>query len=248
MSRYRSSAAQVRVMPVPVSGTGSLLFWAMVWILVIAVLAITAPLMAAGPSFPGLGHPGKPTKLWIHVGHTDAEAANQSAKIVGPDDRLQLVVSTSYDSGQIRDHSRSVRYMVTPEQIVRIEPGGRVVPLADGKVTVTVESPENLKASVSIEVEHFANPPAVNFSNEVVPIFTKTGCNSGGCHGKSGGQNGFRLSLLGFEPKEDYEYLVREGRGRRLFPAAPDHSLLLLKAVNTMPHGGGGEPHRDGFA
>ncbi len=72
-----------------------------------------------------------------------------------------------------------------------------------------------------------------------MPLFTKYSCNGGGCHGKSGGQNGFRLSLLGFEPKEDYEYLVKEGRGRRLFPAAPDQSLLLLKATARLPHGGG---------
>ena len=35
------------------------------------------------------------------------------------------------------------------------------------------------------------------------------------------GQNGFRLSLLGFEPDLDFTTLVKEGRGRRLFPAAP---------------------------
>src|SRR5262249_23663870 len=65
------------------------------------------------------------------------------------------------------------------------------------------------------------------------------GCNTGGCHGKSSGQNGFRLSLLGFEPGEDYEHLVAESRGRRLSPAAPEHSLLVLKATGIVPHGGG---------
>jgi hypothetical protein len=79
----------------------------------------------------------------------------------------------------------------------------------------------------------------INFANQIVPLFTKAGCNGGGCHGKSSGQNGFRLSLLGFEPTEDYEWLVRESRGRRLSPAAPDRSLLLLKATGTLPHGGG---------
>src|SRR5258706_6526149 len=79
----------------------------------------------------------------------------------------------------------------------------------------------------------------LNFTNDIVPIFTKAGCNSGGCHGKSSGQNGFKLSLLGFEPAEDYEHLLKEARGRRLFPAAPDRSLLLLKATATVPHGGG---------
>ena len=46
-------------------------------------------------------------------------------------------------------------------------------------------------------------PRPLNFANDIVPILTKGGCNSGGCHGKSGGQNGFKLSLLGFEPSED---------------------------------------------
>lgn len=80
----------------------------------------------------------------------------------------------------------------------------------------------------------------VSFVNDVVPIFTKAGCNAGVCHAKAGGgQNGFQLSLLGFEPQEDYEHLVLEGRGRRLFPAAPERSLLLLKATGRLPHGGG---------
>src|SRR2546421_9302604 len=79
----------------------------------------------------------------------------------------------------------------------------------------------------------------INFPNQIVPIFTKAGCNAGGCHGKSSGQNGFKLSLLGFEPSEDYEHLTKEARGRRLFPAAPDRSLWLLKATATLPHGGG---------
>ena len=72
-----------------------------------------------------------------------------------------------------------------------------------------------------------------------MPIFTKLTCNSGGCHGKASGQNGFKLSLLGFYPEEDYEFLVKEGRGRRLFPASPDESLLLKKGTGSVPHGGG---------
>src|SRR5207253_6461722 len=68
---------------------------------------------------------------------------------------------------------------------------------------------------------------------------TKLGCNGGGCHGKASGQNGFKISLLGFEPEVDYTALVKEARGRRVFPAAPDYSLLLRKATGQLPHGGG---------
>ena len=85
-----------------------------------------------------------------------------------------------------------------------------------------------------------ASDASVSFVNDVMPLLTKAGCNSGACHAKAGnGQNGFQLSLLGFEPKEDYEHLTREGRARRLFPAAPDRSLLLQKAAAIVPHGGG---------
>src|SRR6186713_1580975 len=84
-----------------------------------------------------------------------------------------------------------------------------------------------------------ADERPLNFANDIVPIFTKAGCNAGGCHGKASGQNGFKLSLLGFEPDEDYEHIVKEARGRRVFPAAPENSLLLLKGINASPHGGG---------
>ena len=81
---------------------------------------------------------------------------------------------------------------------------------------------------------------AVNFSNDVAPILTKFGCNSGACHAKSGGgQNGFELSLLGFEPNEDYRHLVFESRSRRLSPAAPEQSLIVLEITGSVPHGGG---------
>jgi hypothetical protein len=79
----------------------------------------------------------------------------------------------------------------------------------------------------------------VSFVNEVVPVLTKQGCNGGTCHGKSTGQNGFKLSLFGFEPDEDFEHLVYEQRGRRLTPSAPEESLLLTKGAAVVPHGGG---------
>ena len=84
-----------------------------------------------------------------------------------------------------------------------------------------------------------AEPP-ISFVNDVVPVLTKAGCNAGACHAKAGGgQRGFQLSLLGFEPVDDYASIVKEGRGRRLFPAAPERSLILMKPSGQVPHGGG---------
>jgi hypothetical protein len=72
-----------------------------------------------------------------------------------------------------------------------------------------------------------------------MPLLSRYGCNTGGCHGKASGQNGFKLSLFGFDPAWDYDEITKRARGRRVFAGAPDHSLLLAKAANNLPHGGG---------
>ncbi len=187
-----------------------------------------------------------PASLSIQAASADEKDAGKPAKISGPDGRLQLVVTAKLPSGPVQDWTGKVKYSASPEGIVSVDANGRVTPLKDGKVTVKAAGAGDAGASVEVAVERLADPPAINFGNQIVPIFTKLGCNSGGCHGKSGGQNGFRLSLLGFEPGEDYEWLVQESFGRRLFPAAPDFSLLLLKSTGQLPHGGGERLKKDG--
>ena len=102
-----------------------------------------------------------------------------------------------------------------------------------------------LPAAPALADEQVAHPPAL-FELDVLPILTKAGCNSGACHGKARGQNGFALSLLGFDADSDYDAIVKNARGRRLFPGAVDHSLLLRKAAGAEPHGGGLRLDRDG--
>jgi hypothetical protein len=82
-----------------------------------------------------------------------------------------------------------------------------------------------------------AEPPS--FHNDVVPVLTRFGCNAGGCHGKLSGQNGFRLSLRGYAPELDHTTITREALGRRMNAASPEESLLVRKAANLIPHGGG---------
>lgn len=153
--------------------------------------------------------------------------------------RRQIVVTGKYHDGDERDLTRKVRMEARPAGIVEVTTDGWIKPLSDGEGTVTIHAAGNLKSSIQVRTSESGQVQRVNFPNEITPLFTKYGCNGGGCHGKSGGQNGFRLSLLGFEPQEDYEYIVKEGRGRRIFPAAPGRSLLLTKATNETPHGGG---------
>ena len=81
--------------------------------------------------------------------------------------------------------------------------------------------------------------PILKFELDIQPILTARGCNSGPCHGKSRGQNGFALSLLGFDANMDFDAIVKNARGRRIKIASPTESLLLAKAIGKLPHGGG---------
>jgi hypothetical protein len=216
--------------------------------LMLLAIRLTGTNVVAAPvreTFPGLPDPGTPTALSIQAASAESGSAApttrpiSAATLRGPDARLQLVVTASFSTGQFRDWTHAVRYSVEPPTVASVSSSGEVTPLADGSATVTATGPSSLSSCIHIAVERFASPDAINFANQVVPIFTKSTCNSGGCHGKLAGQNGFRLSLLGFDPPSDYRFLVHEGRGRRLSPAEPDKSLLLLKATAGLAHGGG---------
>src|SRR5688500_20404108 len=84
-----------------------------------------------------------------------------------------------------------------------------------------------------------AEHPSSTFRNQVQPILSKAGCNAGACHGAAAGQNGFRLSLRGYDDEGDFVTLTRQSLGRRINPADPGRSLLLLKSTGTIPHKGG---------
>jgi len=197
-------------------------------------LAAEAP-APSKPAAAGLGDPGSLQRIVIDTGRS----AGEGFVISGQDGREQIVVTGVYSSGQERDLTRAVSLQAAPEGIVTIDKSGHIVPLKEGQVKITATAEGGQTAEATGTVQNIEVELPVNFPNQISPIFTKYGCNGGGCHGKSGGQNGFALSLLGFGPKQDYEYLVKEGRGRRLFPAAPEHSLLLQKATSSVPHGGG---------
>ena len=165
-------------------------------------------------------------------------ATPEKLTIRGKDARQQILVTGELSDGKLRDLTRKASYKIEPAELAEIDEEGLIKPLSDGtgKVIATVGE---FQSEIPLEISGIANPLPINFTNQIVPVFSKLNCNGGGCHGKSGGQSGFRLSLLGFYPDEDYEYLVKENRGRRLFPPAPGESLLLTKAIGKSPHGGG---------
>jgi len=215
--------------------------WACVRVLALAGVAAWVCAAVAADQAPSQEVPKPVTVYFENQPGTQPGTTNQnrSVRLRGSDARHQVLLSAKYSDGATRDVTRIAKYEAEPAQVVRVEGSGRLVPLADGKAVISARLENGAETSLQVVVEHFGDPRPINFANQIVPIFTKAGCNGGGCHGKSAGQNGFRLSLLGFEPTEDFEHLVKEARGRRLFPGAPEHSLLLLKGVASVPHGGG---------
>jgi hypothetical protein len=196
---------------------------------------LIAPLTAAEPNKKGTrGEPAPPPKP-ADVQSLSVHPADVALK--GGDSSQQLVVTAALKDGRTWDLTGEARYEAV-DKVVRITSAGRVLPLTSGATSVQISyGPHH--ATVAVKAEAIEQNLPINFANQVVPVFTKLGCNSGGCHGKASGQNGFHLSLLGFEPDVDYAALTMEARGRRVSPSAADNSLLLQKATGQVAHGGG---------
>ena len=168
------------------------------------------------------------------------EVEPAEVRLRGSDSRAQIVATGGVGREGERDLTRdpATDYESLDPAIATVDREGLICPRGVGRTRVRVRSGA-LSSAIEVSVEDFADRRPVAFASEVVPIFTKLGCNGGTCHGKAGGQNGFRLSLLGFDPGLDFESLARDDRGRRVFPAAPGSSLLLLKPTAAIAHGGG---------
>ncbi len=149
----------------------------------------------------------------------------------------RLVVQTTAPDGVTEDvTTRAVLKVVSPK-VARVEKG-LVLPVADGKTElhVSFKGQTNL---VPIEVSNAAAHPPVSFKLDIMPVFTRAGCNAGACHGTSRGKDGFHLSLYGFDPDGDYYRLTREQIGRRINLAIPEQSLIVQKGLGAVQHTGG---------
>ena len=115
---------------------------------------------------------------------------------------------------------------------------GTAHPAGNGRATVTVRHGK-LTARAQVTVADFGRPVVWDFRIHVQSVLTKSGCNSGACHGALAGKNGFKLSLRGYDPVTDVRTITRQNRGRRVIPNDPGRSLLLTKPTGAVPHKGG---------
>ncbi|MEI7686335.1 MAG: DUF1549 and DUF1553 domain-containing protein, partial [Planctomycetota bacterium] len=156
--------------------------------------------------------------------------------LTGEDDSAQLIV-TGHLADRVQDLTGTVKYLVVDPAVAKVTDAGRVVPLGNGTTEIRAVFGDK-SATIALKVDSIENAP-IDFRNQIAPIFTKLGCSGGSCHGKIGGQNGFALALFGHDAEFDFRSIVKESRGRRVFPASPENSLLLLKATGAVAHAGG---------
>ncbi len=165
-------------------------------------------------------------------------------QLTGRRSTAQLQV-TFVEDGRRTDVTRETEWSWQgPNGMISISQQRLVMAEADGIGTLIL-TVRGLSRTLPIAVSGVAHPPGVDFDLDVQPILTKFSCNAGACHGKQRGQNGFQLSLLGFDNQFDFDALAKESRGRRTTATVPESSLLLQKPIGTVAHGGGRRLERD---
>ena len=170
-----------------------------------------------------------------------AKLSFQPAKVLltSPEDSQQLLI-TEHDTPEVArlDITRKATFEVKPASLAVVNERGLIHPKTEGTGEIIVQY-EGETLSIPLEVSQIQSPHPVSFRNDIAAILTKARCNSGGCHGKAEGQNGFKLSIFGYDTDTDHAALVQESRGRRIAVTRPETSLLFLKGSARVPHGGG---------
>lgn len=152
-------------------------------------------------------------------------------------DKQPYVVVATRTDGVTLDVTSETEVKAVTDGVVSIE-GSTVKPVADGTTELQF-SWQGQTAATTATVKDSANKLATSFHLDIMPIFMRSGCNTGSCHGAARGKDGFRLSLFGFDPKGDHYRLTHEIGARRINLGAPAESLLIEKSIGAVPHTGG---------
>ncbi|HEV2392871.1 MAG TPA: DUF1549 and DUF1553 domain-containing protein [Verrucomicrobiae bacterium] len=158
-------------------------------------------------------------------------------QLVSASARQQVDVQANYADGITRDVTSQAALSSGNEGIARIEKT-TLIPAGDGRTDLRVVF-DGRTVVVPVTVSNALVRAAVSFKLDVMPVFTKAGCNAGACHGTSRGKDGFHLSLFGFDPDGDYYRLTREQIGRRVNLGIPQESLIVQKGLGAVQHTGG---------
>ncbi|MGL4460895.1 MAG: hypothetical protein ACRC1K_01990, partial [Planctomycetia bacterium] len=164
-----------------------------------------------------------------------------AVKLLGNFARAQVLVRECDAAGVVTDASidftRRAAYRVENPQVAKIDSHGRLTALANGATVVHVAVGGATKTA-AVVVEGVVADPKIGFTEQVMPILSKAGCNAAACHASQYGKGFFKLSVFGYDPNEDYNAIVRYNAGRRVSVLNPEQSLFLTKPTAVVDHGG----------
>ncbi len=155
-------------------------------------------------------------------------------KLVGRRATGQLIATATDPDGSQRDLTRALEWVSLDPNVAVVSPKGRVEPRGNG-VAAIVARRGSVEVRTSVKVEAMEKPAPVSFRRDVIPAFSQAGCNMGACHGTPTGKGGFRLSLRGYLPDQDYFTLTREAGGPPDQPARRRHQPDSSEAAGTGP-------------
>jgi hypothetical protein len=149
----------------------------------------------------------------------------------------RVIVIARFKDASTHDVTRQSKLTLADPSLAGLD-GTTLTPKQDGETTLRIDY-RGLATEIPVVVKDASQPRPISFQLDVMPVITAAGCNMGACHGSARGQDGFHLTLYGFDPKGDHFRLTEEMAGRRINLALPEESLLITKAVGDVPHTGG---------
>ncbi len=174
----------------------------------------------------------------VPAGAAELRVLPADVSLTGPRASQRLVVVAEEGGKVVADVTPDATFASSQPAVAVVDANGIVRPVGDGEAVITATQGDR-KATARVKVMRAKERAAPSFTNDVIPLLTKAGCNSGACHGALAGKGGMKLSLRGFDPASDHFVMTRQALGRRVDRQEPARSLVLLKPTTAVAHGGG---------
>ena len=158
--------------------------------------------------------------------------------LTGTHSSQRLLVTLCEGNEVVAERTAAAKFTSSNPAVATIAADGTLRSVGDGETIITIIA-DDKQTTVPVKVAKAKEPSADPFRNEIIPMLTRVGCNSGACHGALAGKGGLKLSLRGYNVQADHFVLTRQARGRRIDLQDPARSLVLMKPTQTVAHGGG---------
>ena len=198
--------------------------------LVIAALLMpgqAAPKPVAAPAVAAAPAPVSRQVTELAIYPPDIQLASKRSKQV-------VVVQASFSDGITEDVTAKCNLRLENASLGKLE-GQTIHPVADGNSRVLADF-GGKSAAAPIAVSQATAERPVSFKLDVMPVFMRSGCNTGSCHGAARGKDGFMLSLFGYDPDGDHYRITHELGNRRINLLARPTRRVFQQPCHIVAH------------